>query len=221
MNFKFLINEYQNVNPDNGKLIKFDDWDEIPQNIMMSDIRTMNTQRYRDFGIIDHIQLELSNNASTILGLWILGCHYQKKYTHYTLDLTHKNSDVKKIKIKIKKEPILNTTLDSFKWFPERIDAFEQPLYTNKKPHMKLTSDTEELYNNENYQQRDVLEGFGNLNAACALAEFFLNFGHNLSQNTNYEYLKEIFSNDFLNTSSCEVRVHKIDAEKFNVFNGV
>lgn len=119
----------------------------------------------------------------------------------------------------IEKEPTLNVNLDCFKWFPERIDDFEQPSYTDIKPHMKLSSSTEEIYNTDNYNQRDLLEGFGNLNAACALAEFFLNFGHKLSKNTNYDYLKEIFSSDFLNSNSCEARVNKIDAPRVNIFD--
>lgn len=219
MNIKFLINEYQNIDADDGKLITFDEWDEIPQNIVINDIRTINTQRYRDFGLIDHIQLELSENSSTLLGLWILGCYYQKKHSHYTIQLTHKSSDVKTIKMNIAKEPTLNVSLDSLKWFPERIDDIEQPSYTNIKPYMKLSSSEKEMFNTENYSQRDLLEGFGNLSAACALAEFFLNFGHKLSENTNYDYLKEIWSRDYLNSNSCEVRVHKIDAPKFNIFD--
>jgi hypothetical protein len=219
MNIKFLINEYQNIEPDEGINITFEEWDEIPQNIVIKDIFTINTQRYRDFGLIDHIQIEMSESSSTLLGLWILGCYYQKKHSHYTIQLTHKNSDVKTIKMNIESDPTLNISLDSFNWFPERIDDFEQPTYTNIKPYMKLSSSTKEIYNSENYDQRDLLIGFGNLSAACILAEFFLNFGHNLSKDTNYEYLKEIYSSDFLNNNSCEVRVHKIDAPKFNVFD--
>jgi hypothetical protein len=79
---------------------------------------------------------------------------------------------------------------------------------------MKLSSSTKEIYNSENYNQRDLLEGFGNLSAACALAEFFLNFGHKLSKDTNYDYLKEAWSSDFLNTNSCEVRVHKMTLQE-------
>ncbi len=219
MNINFLINEYQNIDPDEGINITFEEWDEIPQNIVIKDMFTKNTQRYRDFGLIDHIQLEMSESSSTLLGLWILGCYYQKKYSNYTIQLTHKNSDVKTIKINIEKEPVLNVGLDSFKWYPERIDDFEQPLYAGIKPHMKLSSGTGEMFSSKNYNQRDLLEGFGNLSAACALAEFFLNFGHNLSKETNYDYLKEAWSSDFLNTNSCEVRVHKIDAPKLNIFD--
>lgn len=217
MNLRFLINEYQNCPIDQKKIISFDSWDDIPQELSIDDLYTTQTQRYRDFGLIDHILMEISPKSATLLGLWIMGCFKQKKYKEYSMVLLHEKSDTKSIHLILKENNNIKTTLSEFVWIPELIDNFEQPNYFGEKPHARLTNN-EEFYTKENYATRDRLEIHCGLGSACALAEFFLNFGHTVSDNTNYEYLKEIYSSDFLDVNSCEMRVHKIDAVKRNIF---
>lgn len=217
MDIRFIVNDFQNCPSDKKKYISFEEWDVLPQDLIISDLTTTHTSRYRDFGLIDHILLEISSKSATFLGLWILGCHYQKRYDQYNLKITNKESDVKIISLMLKDFSNIKVQMQNFEWTPECIDDFEEPFYFNEKPNIKFTT-TEDQYTVQSHNNRDCLEIISGLGGACALAEFFLNFGHSISSNTNYEYLKEIYSSDFLGRNSCEMRVHKIDAKKYSIF---
>lgn len=214
MNLRFLSKKISQSEEDEKVVLDFSTWSEIPQFISVKDLKITHRQMNRSFGLIDNLIIEISNDTSILLGLWILGCYSQSLHSHYFLEIKDKDSDIAKIKLVIDSQhgPIIS--LSRFKWYPSEIEQFvrDKAFYLGSKPNMFVTKEPSS-------EGSISLQGFGSIGGACFAAEFFLNFGSKCSNHVNYEYLKEQWSADLLGRDSCEVRIQKLDAEKINLFD--
>lgn len=201
-----------------------DSFPNIPKSLTTNEIIIDLRQRFVSYGLIDNLMVRLSKETSIAFGLWILGCYFQQNYELYTLKITNENSAIKEIWIDFRsdrffdvnnQEYFLNNqnpqvTLDKFCWTADSVENFDlNSFYLNQKISLFVTNSVEEYFNMEQFYERDILKGFGNIGGGLLAAEFFLNFGLTKS-NVNYEYIKYKFGLNLADENSCEIRAELI-----------
>lgn len=201
-----------------------DSFPEIPQSLTTNQIIIHLRQRFVSNGLIDNLIVYLSKENSIVFGLWILGCYFQHNYELYTLKLTNENSAIKEIWIDFRGDRFFNVSnqeyfsnnqnpqvnLDKFCWTADSVENFDlNSFYFNQKISFYVTNSVEEYFNMEQFYERDILIGFGNIGGGLLGAEFFLNFGLTKS-NVNYEYIKYECGLNLADENSCEIRAELI-----------
>lgn len=207
-----------------------DSFPNIPKSLTTNEIIIDLRQRFVSYGLIDNLIIHLSKENSIAFGLWILGCYFQQNYELYTLTITNENSAIKEIWIDFRGDRFFDgndhkyflnnqnpqVTLDKFCWTADSVENFDlNSFYFNQKISFYVTNSVEKYFNMEQFYERDILIGFGNIGGGLLAAEFFLNFGLTKS-NVNYEYIKYEFGLNLADENSCEIRAELIhDNENF------
>lgn len=125
------------------------------------------------------------------LGLLILSCIFSTK-EQITINLRHPNSDVKRLKIislnldeenltpGFHEKPFAHSywaaEVDTHPWIYSGLSRLDLP-------SLSLTNDDDFLLSQEHWNNRDVINGFGNNRASTLLAELFLNIGRGERKN--------------------------------------
>ena len=215
MSLKFLDKKTTEIFKGKDSKIVFlpDSLPIVPKTTEVDNMTIKLRSRFIKSGQIDNLIVYLTKKESITLGLWILGATFQRKYNRYLLKLTEDNSSIKEIQLRFD-EDNSNLLIDlcRFDWTPKSPDQFVKDcsFYLNQKISMRVTNKDEDWFTQEQYQNRDVLIGFGGIGGSCLAAEFFLNMGLEFS-NVNYEYIKYEYERNLANVDSCEMRVELIE----------
>jgi hypothetical protein len=203
----------------------------IPETITDADIYIELRQRFVSYGLIDNLIVHLSKDSSIAFGLWILAAYFQGKYDKYVLRLENENSAIKEVWIDFRGDKVftagaaepsfvdnrrIRVRLDKFVWTADSVETFAQNRspYFNQKISLCVTNTVEDYFTMEQFYQRDVLIGFGEIGGGCLAVEFFLNFGLEKS-NVNYEYIKyQYAARNLADENSCEIRAELTGAKR-------
>ncbi len=215
--FREKVAELKNSEFETQTIFTNDSIPEIPEEIEFEDIFINRRQRFASQGLIDNLEICVSKEVSTALGLWILACYFQKNYETYTLFINDSESKISKIII----EPVnshinIEVSLEKFCWTAQSVESFSQNAkpYFGEKILMTVTNDQNEVFNLEQFYECDVLTGFGKLGGGLLAAEFFLNFGLEKSD-VNYEHIRHSLQPPNLaDKHSCESRVMLLPTKK-------
>lgn len=235
--FEDKIKELKKI--DFGAKVEFapDSFPLIPETISDANIYIDLRQRFVSYGLIDNLIVHLSKDSSIAFGLWILAAYFQRKYDKYVLRLNNENSAIKEVRIDFRGDKVftvdaggapdasfqnnrrIHVGLNKFVWTADSVETFAShraPGFYGKIS-LYVTNAVEDYFTMEQFNERDVLIGFGEIGGGCLAAEFFLNFGLEKSD-VNYEYIKYQYSAQSLaDENSCEIRAELIhDLQKTN-----
>lgn len=208
-----------------GTRIDFDisSFPTVPEFINSDRIKIQLRQRFVSFGLIDNVIIHLTKKDSIALGLWILGACFQRKFEKYILQLENEDSSIQEIWIDFRPNttadkkiildnPQIEKTLKKFVWTADSVEDFTRStsFYNQQKISVYVTNSVEDYFTIEQFYERNILIGFGDIGGGCLAAEFFLNLGLEKSDVT-YEYIKYQYApRNLACKNSCEIRAELI-----------
>ena len=193
---------------------------DIPQQLdsnMLIQIRMIR----RNFGKVDNLIMNIPQLECFCFGLWIIGAHFQRKFSNYILNLNNSDKDgyyVKEFQLEFDDyNNGLNILPTDYRWSPRDVEQFVkiEPPYFAQRPSIYRTCEHKDICNCNDWELK-ILKGFGKIGASFFASEFFLNLGWQHSE-IAYEYFRDNFNPSIGATYSCEMRVELSEAPRFSL----
>ncbi len=156
----------------------------------------------------DQLHLHIPVNELCNLGLLILALLFSENSREVCINLSHKESEIKKLKIRFDKQKsyfddlhlLMKIDKYRYKMIEYEKHPFDYNEFTYDLPGFFLTNDKEQIRSKEDIKSRDVLVITGSYVALILLADFLINVSHPKHFKNRDEY---VFENEPGYVSTC------------------